>query len=184
MKDMVLKVLRNPITRTKISFKIGSVYIGPSYYRRTESAIENDDIEIKYVNKKNKNIAKYSHTHNRMVLGFKRIGGNLDREPLILHELTHAAHDIRGIPHMRLYAEAAAYIAQQVFFYFQHQSRFDAGETVHFSDKIGRAAWGVSHHARKKGSFVSDAEAKPLFDALRADKLYKNLKKDYEYDGV
>ena len=88
IKAMVLKVLDNPITTHQIAFRIGSVYIGPSYYSRVRDAVAADEIGMRKQGSAKK--ASYNPTKNRLTVGFTNADGNADREALILQQHFHA----------------------------------------------------------------------------------------------
>ena len=185
MEDMVFAVLDSPITKSKIAFRVGMIFIGPSYYSRVQDAFRDGAIELRYSDRL-RNKAKYRPGKNRLTVGFRETKGKPDREALLLHELTHVAHDIRGIPRLVLHSEASAYIAQALYFYYRNESVLKAGHMApSFGDKILSAAWDVSKLARKKPSVLSDSDAKPLFNAIKKHGAYKNsYNQDYEFDGV
>ncbi len=182
IKAMTLKVLNDPITTHKIAFRIGSVFIGPTYYNRLRDVVAADGIEMRKKGSNN-NTASYNPKKDRLTVSFTQLDVNGNRESLLLHELTHAAHDVRGIPRTVLQSEASAYIAQMLFFYFRNEQTFSGDVGPNFGgDKLLSTAWNVSIKARKKGTVISDKDAQKLYTRVKS--RYRKHANDYDFDGV
>ena len=99
-------------------------------------------------------------------------------------DITLRALDILGSPVTVKVSEAAAYIAQCLFYYNSNQSAFQGGKTPSFGNGTLRAAWGVAMTALKTPA-LTDADLAPLYTALASDPLYRGrLDKSDAFDGV
>ena len=130
------------------------------------------------------NKAIYRYTHNTLFLGFNT-GLNADKEALIVHECTHAAMDIAGKTLQRNYSEAAAYIAQCLFFFYKNKAALSKpGIKPKFRSSLLRKAWEVAMKALKS-SVLTNKDIKPLLSEIAKHPLYKRRHlKNVAYDGV
>ena len=189
MKTMVLQVINRSEIVKKVHCKIGLAYVSPRYYRRLKDAIEEGKIRVVH-DRRLSTPGAYLDGSNTLKLKFNELPSDLFQkvasEALILHECTHAALDVRGLRRMVLHAEALAFVAQMLYSYYRLQGKFDSGAAIAPSSGIPGAAWEVSKTLREKGgNTITESEAKPLFDAIKASGLYgKSWQDDYNYDGV
>ena len=183
MKDMVLNLLsRAEVTRIRFSF--GAIQINASFFQSVRNAIAADRIQVVHNPSIGAGLAIYRYTHNTLFLGFRTIAGNTDREALIVHECTHAAFDISGRRMPVQESEAAAYIAQCLYFYYKHEQAFQAGRNPTFRRAILRAAWSIAMQARTQPNLSSD-DLQPLLTAIRNDPFYRRRHdRQVPYDGV
>lgn len=183
MKQMILDTLERPEIR-QMAYGFGTVYINAMNFEGVKQALDDGKISAKYSSKLPANSAKYVYTDNKYVLGFRQLRGDSNREAVIVHESVHAIFDVEVKPLAVKDSEAAAYIAQSLFYYFRNRDALANGNTVTFKDPILKAAWDVSKLCRHR-SKLTDAEMQPLFDAIAAHKLYKDSHEDTaDYDGV
>lgn len=183
MKQMVLDTIDRPEIR-QMAFGFGPVYINAMNFEGVKRALNDGKISVEYSSKLPSNRAKYVYKKNKYVLSFRKLSGSADREALIVHESVHAIFDVEVKPLLVKQSEAAAYIAQSLFYYFRNQDALNNGSTVTFQDPILKAAWEVSKLCRRR-SQLTDDEVKPLFDAIAAHKLYDDsYDTTDDYDGV
>ncbi len=183
MKKTVTDVLNKPAIR-KIAFSFGSIYINASRFASVATAIGNDKITVRYKSSLGSKNGSYVYTANKLLLGFKKTKGDGDREALIVHECVHAAFDITGTAIIVKHSEAAAYIAQCVYFYYQNEGLFTSGGSISFSNPILKAAWKVAMITKKR-SRIKNSEMAPLYLAISKHSLYKkSYNKTDNYDGV
>lgn len=183
MKQMVLDTLERPEIR-QMAYGFGTVYINAMNFEGVKQALIDDKISVKFSNRLPANRGKYVYTHNKYVLGFRQLRGDSDREALIVHESVHAIFDVETKPLTIKESEAAAYLAQCLFYYYRNRDALENGNTMTFRDPILKAAWDVSKICRRR-SKLTDTEMQPLFDAIAANQPYKDKQDDtYDYDGV
>jgi len=183
MKNMVSTVLSKPeIKKIKFSFK--TLNITPASFQQVKAKIHSNKIKVVRSNKLSANDAKYSSVTNTLKLGFSSIGGSTDREALIIHECVHAACDIAGKALRVSHAEAVAYVAQCLFFYFRNESALKSGKTPTFASPVLREAWKTATKARSN-YVLKESDIKPLLEAIAKQPNYKNIySKSYAFDGV
>lgn len=183
MKQMVLNVLgQTAITRIALSF--GPIAINALSFEPVKQALKKGTITVKYSSKTGANHAKYSFSHNRFTLGFKKTRGSMDREALIAHEAVHAALDAKGVPRTVKQSEAAAFLFQCLYFYYRNETAFKNGAKPTFKNKILKAAWPISQICVRRTRLTA-SEVEPLYKAIAAHKIYKGRENDKEaFDGV
>ena len=183
MKEAILSTLNRPEI-CQIAFGFNNVYINAMSFEDVKSALKKGKITAVHSKKLGSKRCKYQYTKNKFVLGFKNLSGDPDREALIVHESVHAVFDVKVKPMSVQQSEAAAYIAQCLFYYYRNQAALGGGMEVSFGDPILRAAWGVSKLCRHR-SMLEPAELTPLYDAIATHKLYQDTYDDTDdYDGV
>lgn len=183
MQQMILDTLERPEIR-QMAYGFGTVYINAMNFEGVKQALNAKKISVKHSEKMSATRAKYIYTHNKYVLGFRHLSGSADREASIVHESVHAIFDVEVKPLTVRESEAAAYLAQCLFYYFRNRDALANGNTMTFKDPILKAAWGVSKLCRHR-SMLTDGEMQPLFDAIAAHKLYRDNYDDTDdYDGV
>lgn len=183
MKDIVIDTLGLPAA-SQFTFSFSPINVGPLTFTPVIAALQADKITVTRDAKLPNGIAVYSYKHNRYRLGFDATNGNADRQAVIVHESIHAALDILASPVTVKVSEAAAYIAQCLFYYYSNQSAFQGGTTPTFANGTLRAAWGVAMTALKTPA-LTDADLAPLYTALASDPLYRGrLDKSDAFDGV
>ncbi|MEO1020487.1 MAG: hypothetical protein AAFY56_22780 [Pseudomonadota bacterium] len=184
MKEIVTKILSRDEVK-KIDFTAAGIKVSPLGFNAVKSHVESERIKVKYSRKMPRNTAKYVYTHNRMLLSFRRLEGSQDREALIVHECVHAIADIAGKKLLVAHSEAAAYVAQCLYFYYRNQKDIDAGTLeVEFAHDILKEGWDIAARARKNNT-LTEADLEPLLKAIGTDPLYRRRHEKYdEYDGV
>jgi len=183
MSDMVRDVLDLPST-LRVSFSFGAVSVGNASFKAVVTALEADKIKIVVNPKLGANTAIYSWKKNRFTFGFSTAAGNADRESLVVHEAVHAGFDAAGSPMGVKQSEAAAYIAQCLYYYYRNETEFAGGKSPSFGDPILKAAWPVSQIVLIRPA-LTDADVAPLLDAIAKHPLYKSrADKSDEFDGV
>lgn len=183
MKDVVIDTLGLPAA-SQFTFSFGPINVGPLTFTPVVAALQADKITAVHDAKLPNGVAVYSYKHNRYRLGFDAANGNADRQAVIVHESVHAALDILATPVTVKVSEAAAYIAQCLFYYYSNQSAFQGGKAPSFANGTLRAAWGVAMGALKTPA-LTDADLAPLYTALGSDPLYRGrLDKSDAFDGV
>ena len=184
MKQMVLDVLNRAEIR-RIAFSFGPpITINGLSFEPVKTALNNDDITVRYSASLGPGVAKYSHTHDRFSLGFRQLGNNIDLEALIVHEATHAALDAQAVPRLLKRSEAAAYLAQCLYFYYRNEAALQAGAQPTFADPVLRAAWPISEICRRRSSLTDD-EVEPLYQAITQRRQYRGRGEDeVAFDGV
>jgi len=107
-----------------------------------------------------------------------------DKEALVIHECTHAACDIAGKTVVVSHSEAAAYVAQCLYFYYINEAALASGKTPTFNDPILKAAWDVATIARQNSS-LSNQDIATLIAEISKHPTYKDrATQDVNYDGV
>jgi hypothetical protein len=184
MKKMVMAVLSKPEV-AKIKFTLETIKIGSSSFQLVKSKIQGNKIKVGYSAKLGTGVAKYSYKKNTLSLGFKSIGGNADKEALIVHECTHAACDIAGKAMLLTHSEAAAYVAQALYFYYRNEVVLSKpGVKPTFVSALLREAWEVATKARANPKLGKD-DIKKLLGLIAKHPLYKKRHSKTEaYDGV
>lgn len=186
MGDLETKV-SNVLMKTetgKIKFSLGEISIDSNSYKQVKTQIDNGKIKVVYSKEIGANAAKYRYTHNTLFLGFQSVN-NIDKEALIIHECTHAACDIAKKALLVSHSEAAAYIAQCLYFYYRNEQALSTGNLKPtFKSKILKAAWNVATKALHNSS-LGDNDIKELLAEIARDSAYKKRHKQKEnYDGV
>lgn len=184
MVDMVTTVLNMPATQ-RIGFTFGSVWMNSVSFGLVTTALANSLISIVVNTDLGERVAKYNHKRQRFTFGFADTGGSSDREALIVHESVHAAFDVAISPMMVKQSEAAAYIAQCLYFYYKHEADFVAGRiAATFADPILQAAWPVSQKVLTSPR-LTEADVAPLVAVISTHDIYKDRADSIEdYDGV
>ena len=184
MKKMVMTVLSRPEV-AKINFTLETIKIDSSSFQKVKSKIQGKKITVVYSKKIGTGIAKYRYKLNRLVLGFRATGGNGDKEALIIHECTHAACDIAGKAMLLTHSEAAAYVAQALYFFYRNEAALSKpGVKPTFASTLLREAWEVSKKARANPKLSKD-DIKKLLGIIAKHPLYKKRHSKKEaYDGV
>ncbi|MGL6209799.1 MAG: hypothetical protein ACRC14_08225 [Paracoccaceae bacterium] len=183
MADMVTTVLNLPASK-RISFTYGVAVVNTVSFGTVTAALANKLMSV-VVNTKLGNVATYNHKTQKFTFGFADTGGNSDRESLIVHEAAHAAFDVAVTPMSVAQSEAAAHIAQCLYFYFKHETELAGGKAAPaFTNPILKAAWPVSQIALTKPA-LTDADVQPLTDAIKVSPRYKDTHANTEdFDGV
>jgi len=168
----------------KIKFSLGSISIDSNSYKQVKTQIDNGKIKVVYSKEIGANAAKYRYTHNTLFLGFQSVN-DIAKEALIIHECTHAAFDIAKEALLVSHSEAAAYIAQCLYFYYCNEQALSTGNVKPtFKSKILKAAWNVATKALQNSS-LSDNDIKELLAEIVRDPVYKKRHKQQEkYDGL
>ncbi len=183
MKTMVTSLLSKSVVK-KIKFKSGSISIDSQSFQQVKTKINGGNIKIVYKAKLGGKKAIYRYTHNTLFVGFQATGGNADREALLVHECTHAALDIAGKKMLVKQSEAAAYIAQCLYFYYKNEAAIKKGSKPQFANALLREAWKVAMKA-VHNSTLNNTDIQPLLTAVANHPLYKKRhSKQVEYDGV
>jgi hypothetical protein len=182
MKQLVITVLDDALV-SRITFRFGPVNIAAAGYDAVKAAVQSDRITVVHIPDLGTNKAVYRYTHNQFRLGFTSLGGSADRKALILHEATHAIFDINATRMKEKQSEAAAYIAQCMYFYFLNEAAIRGGATPTFSgNAILTAAWPIAVGAISTPQ-IADTALAPLFTAIANDRQY-NAEADVVFDGV
>ena len=168
----------------KIKFSLGAISIDSNAYKQVKTNIDNGKIKVVYDAKVGAGTAKYRYTHNTLRLGFQVID-TADKEALIIHECTHAACDIAKKALLVSHSEAAAYVAQCLYFYYLNEAALATGNVQPtFKSGILTAAWDVATKARQNSS-LSDKDIEKLLAEIAKDSKYKDRHSQNEdYDGV
>lgn len=184
MENMVCGVLARPEV-AKIKFTLGPVSISSHSFKQVEDNILNGKIKVVFTPKLPANNGKYRYTHNTLFLGFMAAGDNIDKQALIIHECTHAAMDIVGKALMVSHCEAAAYVAQCLFFYYVNEVELsEPGVKPTFQSAILQEAWKVAEKARTD-EVLSEEDIDQLLKEIARHPLYKTRHSKHEaYDGV
>lgn len=184
MKKMVCEILAKPEV-AKIKFTLGPVTIEPHSFTQVEESILNGKIKVVFTPKLPANNAKYRYTHNTLFLGFMTVGNNIDKQALIIHECSHAAMDIAGKALLVSHCEAAAYVAQCLFFYYTNEADLSKpGVKPTFQSAILQEAWKVAEKARDH-EVLNDEDIAELLKEIAKHPLYKTRHSKHEpYDGV
>lgn len=183
MKNMIITLLSKPEV-SKIKFSFGTISVNSATFQKVKNAVKTGKIKVSYNSKLGVGQAKYRYTHNTLFAGFRSTAGITDRESLLVHECTHAAFDIAGKKLVRQNSEAAAYIAQCLYFYYKNEKAIKAGSKPTFKHTILKAAWAVAMKA-VVNSTLSAADLKPLMDAISKNPLYlKRYMAKVPYDGI
>lgn len=170
---------------TRINVTAGGIHIAPSDYAAVKSKVQGGQIRVVRRAGLGNGVAKYRYTHNTLIVGFATLGGNADREALVVHECTHAACDIRSTHLTVGNAEAVAFIAQCLFFYYKNERALSRpGVHPTFANPILRAAWAAATTARRT-PVLSATDIQPVLTALGGNRLYHGrLSNTESYDGV
>lgn len=184
MRNMVAKVLARPEV-AKIEFSLGKISISSASFKKVGVCIRSGKIKVTHTPKLGRGTAKYRYTKNTLFLGFSSVSGNADSEALIVHECTHAACDIDGKKLLVSQSEAAAYVAQCLYYFYRNEVELSKpGVSPTFKSDLLREAWAAATKARASKA-LGDADIKPLIDEIEVHKLYKTRHSLMEaYDGV
>jgi hypothetical protein len=183
MKNMVITLLSQTEV-SKIKFSFGSMSVDSKSFQQVKAKVSSGKIKIAYNAKLGPKVAKYRYTHNTLFVGFKTTGKNADREALLVHECTHAASDIAGKKTLLTHSEAAAYIAQCLYFYYKNEAKIKKGAKPTFAQAVLREAWKVAMKA-VSNSTLSNSDVQPLFKAIAKNPTYmKRHSQQVGYDGV
>lgn len=183
LTDAVGAVL-DKVETGRIVFSLGGISIDANSYKGVKTQIDAGKIKVEHNPKIGTNNGVYRYTANTLFLGFQT-ADNLDREALIVHECCHAAMDIAAKTVRVAHSEAAAYVAQCLYFYYRNEAAFSSGarKPTFASEKLS-AAWDVATKARANPA-LSDEDIAPLLAAIAKDPTYKDRHdKDESYDGV
>ncbi len=183
MKNMAIIILSKPEV-AKINFSFGGMNIAPKSFQQVKSAITGNKITISHDAKLGFGQAKYRYTHNTLFTGFKTTGGNTDLEALLVHECVHAACDIAGKKMLVNQSEAAAYLAQCLYFYYMNEAAIKGGATPTFKNSILKAAWPIAIKA-VSNSALSTSDVQPLLTAVSKHPTYlRRHANQVIYDGI
>ncbi len=183
LESMVTTVLSKPEV-AKIKFSFGVVSIDSSSYLKVKNAITGGKIKVSYRASLGPQRAIYRYTHNTLFVGFRTAAGNADREALVVHECTHAACDIAGKKMLVKESEAAAYIAQCLYFYYKNEKAIKSGAKPTFANDILKTAWAAAEKVAGGGA-LSSADLQPLFSAISRNPIYRKRHSAQErYDGI
>lgn len=93
--------------------------------------------------------------------------------------------DITGKTLLVKYSEAAAYVAQCLYFYYANEPAF-AVQTPTFGNKVLQAAWDLATLVRNtKNGILTMADIAGLLKEISANPLYKKTADtDAKYNGV
>ena len=181
LKTQVSNVLAKTAT-AKIKFSLDGISIDANAYKQVKTNIENGKIQVNYSDKIGAT-AKYRYTHNILFLGFKNID-NSDKEALVIHECTHAACDIAGKAVLVSHSEAAAHVAQCLYYYYINEAALASGNKPTFKSSLLKAAWDVAMTARQN-STLSDEDIKTLMAEIAKHPTYKDgANQNENFDGV
>jgi hypothetical protein len=169
---------------SKIKLAFGAISLDANSYKAVKTAIDGGKITVQHDAKMGSRSGRYRYTHNTMFLGFPSITTQ-DQQALVVHESTHAAFDIAGKALKVSHSEAAAYIAQCLFFYYANEPALSTGNVKPtFASPILQAAWDAAMLARPTGT-VTEKDLEKLLAAIAKDADYKdNHDQDEAYDGV
>lgn len=183
MKSMVTTLLSKPEV-AKIKFSFGAISIDSNSFASVKNAVTKGKIKVKQNKGLGNKIAKYRYTHNILFSGFKTTGGNADLEALLVHECVHGAFDILGKKMLVSQSEAAAYIAQCLYFYYKNEKAIKGGATPTFKNSVLKAAWPIALKAVKSSS-LKTSDIQPLFSAIAKHPTYKKRHStQVGYDGI
>lgn len=183
MKQLVTQVLSRDEIK-KIDFTAVGMKVSPIGFSAVKTRIDAGKIEVQYSRRLARHTAQYVHTHNRMLLSFRSLDDDPDREALIVHECVHAIADIAGKKQLVAHSEASAYVAQCLYYYYRSEKDIKDGMMIAFDDRLLKTAWQAAATARTKGT-LTDADLEPLLKAIARDGMYRRKHKDFnQYDGV
>ena len=183
LKTQVSNVLAKAET-SKINFSLPTIAIGSNSYKDVKTNIDSGKITVAYDIKVGANAAKYRYTANTLFLGFSLVD-NADKEALIIHECTHAACDIAKKTLLISHSEAAAYVAQCLYFYYLNEKALSTGKQPTFKSGILQAAWDASTKARNNNGSLSAKDIEKLISEIVKNPTYKDGNtKSETYDGV
>ena len=184
MKELVISALDAAPVR-RIAFNFGPMSIDPAGYSGVKEAVRDESIDVRHNRRLGQNGARYRHKpENVFFLGFRSLGGNADRQALIVHEATHAVCDLAAEEMKLKESEAGAYIAQCMFFYLLNEDALrDGSQTPTFRSAILRRAWPIARAAVDRPQIaVNDLE--PLYQAIANHRSYRGREDDdVDYDG-
>lgn len=184
MRKIVMGVLSRPEVK-KIDFTLGGVKIDKTVLGSVAGKLRSKDIDVDYVAALGTKIAKYKIGENKYVLGTKS-GLSADMEALIVHESVHAANDLSSKSLKVSTDEAAAYVAQALYFYYRNEKVLANGAKPTFTDSLLREAWNAATLARsKKTKTLSDKDIQKLVGEISRDPKYRGTAATTrKYDGV
>ena len=168
----------------KIKFTLAGIAIDSTSYKAVKDCVDNAKIKVSYDATLGANAAKYRYTHNTLFLGFQPVTGQ-DKEALVVHECTHAACDIAKKSLLVSNSEAAAYVAQSLYFFYMNEKVLADGKVKPtFKSGILQAAWDVATQARATPSLTNE-HIKKLLEEIAKDAAYKDrYTKNDDFDGV
>lgn len=187
LANLVRSVLSRPET-ARINFSLGGMMIEPSSFQMVKEKILGGQIDVVCDRSLAANKAKYRPLENTLHLStaFRINGISTDQEALIIHECVHAAADLSALAVKIGLDEAAAYVAQCLYFYYRNEAELKRpGKRVDFDNKpILEEAWKVATLARSKNK-LSDRDIAQLLWVISQHRLYKkNHTFKRPYDGV
>ena len=175
-----------------IEFSLDGASVSPTRFGDVKRELDGGNIKVARDSSlpQNKCVYRYDNnapgdTKNAFRMGFSSTGGSTDREALIVHEAVHAIFDVHSSPQVVKVSEAAAYVAQMLYFYRANKAAIDAGATPTFSSEVQREAWELSVAARNGAHTYSATDAADLYAALGSHDDYADRIDDTDdYDGV
>lgn len=186
LANLVRSVLSRPET-SKINFSLGGMSIEPSSFRMVKAKILGGQIDVVHDRSLPAKVAKYRSLENTLHLSttFRLNGISSDQEALIIHECVHAAADLSAHAVTVGLDEAAAYVAQCLYFYYRNEAALKRpGVRPTFNDAVLQEAWKVAALARSKKK-LSDRDIGQLLFVISQHRLYKKTHTFTQpYDGV
>ncbi len=183
MKQLVTTVLSRDEIK-KIDFTVAGIKVSPLGFNAVKNNVQSEKIEVEFSRRLARNTAQYVHSHNKMLLSFRSLDGDSDREGLIVHECVHAIADINGKKQLVSKSEASAFIAQCLYLYYRNEKDIQDGLIIEFDDKVLSAAWKTAEKVREN-STLSDSDLEPLLKVIAKDRAYRhNHSTMNDYDGV
>ena len=182
LERMVESVLSRDETM-RINFSLENFWVHGLHFFGVLCALRNKTITVRHDPALGVNDARYSYQGDRFYFGFQELAGNVTREATVVHEAMHAAMDISRKAQRLRVSEGCAYIAGALYMYYRNQKLVENGIKPNLTG-IHKEAWALAAKARAQGA-LSQADAKPLYDALEQCDLYKGRLQDVErFDGV
>lgn len=170
----MIDVLKDKNTR-RISFTLGNAKVNSAEYKLVAAALKDKSIAVSYNKDLGSDEGRYHYKpRNKFIMGFNAVGANESRMALVVHEASHAVFDLNKTKLKVKESEAAAYIAQALYFYYawgyDEEGEF---EEPTFSTGILTASWAAAKSVAGGGS--------PSDDEL--SEIYKELDKHSHYHG-
>ncbi len=184
LRTLVRSVLAKPEVK-KIDFTLGGLRVGPPSFSLVSEGILNARIDVTHDAKLGGGAAKYRYHENKLVLGFDASGVTADNEALIVHECVHIAGDLSVVAVKVGMDEAAAYVAQCLYFFYKNEKLLsEPGISPTFADPILKEAWQVATKARRSKVLVDD-DLEALLKAIAEHHLYSHTHSVMRhYDGA
>ena len=184
LSTLVRSILSRPEV-AKIDFTLGGLRMAPSSFGLVREYILRGKIAVAYSPTLGAGAAKYRYAENKLVMGFRAADVTADGEALIVHESVHIACDLSALSVKTGIDEAAAYVAQCLYFYYRNEKLLsEPGVEPTFADPILKEAWSVAMKARSTKT-VPDEDIKGLLKAISKHHLYaKTHSVVRHYDGV